>query len=90
MQLEVKSFALAGALFAGFGTLFATLWIVMFTGQQEGEVWLSMIFRGYELTVKGAAIGLIWGFFVGMLAGSVFAWTYNRLAGSAQPLQPRG
>lgn len=80
MPLETKSFAFASAIFTGFGTLFATLWIIMFSGPQEADVWLSRIYRGYELSVAGAAIGLIWGFFDGLLCGWVFAWLYNRFA----------
>ena len=86
MKLDVMAFAWACALFWGIGVLLGTWWILLFDGSQEGVVWLSHIYRGYKITPLGSFIGLVWGFFDGLIGGAIFAWLYNQLAGRRSAL----
>lgn len=54
---------------------------MLFDGSHAGMVWLSHIYRGYEITLLGSFIGLVWGFLDGLIGGAIFAWLYNQLAG---------
>jgi hypothetical protein len=63
----------------GFGTLFGTWLALIFGGPVGGQAWLSHFYLGYSITLTGGLIGLIWGFFHGLIGGALFAWFYNRL-----------
>lgn len=79
MKFDVKAFALAAGIIWGFGTLFGTWWVIIFEGATDVPVWLSHFYRGYTISWTGGLIGLIWGFFHGLIGGTLFAWFYNRL-----------
>lgn len=79
LRFDIKSFALAAGIVWGFGTLFGTWWALLFGGPVGGQVWLSNFYLGYSITLTGGLIGLIWGFFHGLIGGALFAWFYNRL-----------
>jgi hypothetical protein len=81
MKLNVKSFALTCGLFLGFGILFLTLWYILFEGANGHVTFIGKIYRGYNISLSGGLIGLVWGFFDGLISGFIFAWLYNLLAG---------
>lgn len=82
MKLNVLALGLACGLIWGLGLFIITWWIIAFDGQQPGETLvLGRIYRGYELTTTGSLLGLLWGFFDGLVGGMIFAWLYNFLAG---------
>ena len=82
MKLNVLAVGLACGLIWGLGLFIITWWIIMFDGQQAGETLvLGLIYRGYEVTTMGSVVGLVWGFFDGLVGGMIFAWLYNLLAG---------
>jgi hypothetical protein len=81
MKLNVKSFALTCGLLTGFGLLFLTLWIILFEGATEQVTFIGKIYRGYNISITGGLIGLVWGFVDGLIGGLIFAWLYNLLAG---------
>ena len=81
MKLNVLALGLACGLIWGLGLFIITWWIIAFDGQQPGETLvLGRIYRGYELTTMGSLLGLVWGFFDGLVGGMIFAWLYNLLA----------
>jgi len=82
MKLDVKAFALSFALIWGFGLFFLTWWIIAFDGPGTEPVFLGQLYRGYTITPVGSVIGLVWAFFDGLTGGAIFAWLYNRLAGT--------
>lgn len=82
MKLNIKAFALTFGLLWGFGLFFLTWWIIAFDGSSEGPNFLNRIYRGYAITPLGSVIGLVWAFFDGLAGGAIFAWLYNRLAGT--------
>jgi hypothetical protein len=41
---------------------------------------LASLYIGYAASIVGAAIGAIWAFVDGFVAGLVIAWIYNRVA----------
>jgi hypothetical protein len=58
--------------------LFCMTWISMYTGY--GMFWLSTwmdIYPGFELSIGGSFIGLIYGFIDGFVCLFLTAWVYN-------------
>ena len=83
MRINVKAFGLACGLLWGLGLLLVTWWVIVFEGATGEPTVLGVVYRGYSLSVVGSIIGLVWGFVDGLIGGVVFAWLYNKLAGSA-------
>ena len=82
VKLNVKAFALTCGILWGFGLFFLTWWIIAFDGPGNSPMLLGRIYRGYSLSPIGSVVGLVWAFFDGLVGGALFAWVYNRLAGS--------
>jgi hypothetical protein len=81
MKLNVKALALTAGLWWGFGLCFLTWWIIAFEGATGDVTLIGHIYRGYNISPLGSVIGLVWGFFDGLVGGAIFAWLYNFLAG---------
>ncbi len=79
MKLNIKAFALAAALFWGIGIFLCTWWIIMFEGATGDVTILGHMYRGFNISPVGSIIGLVWGFFDGLISGAIFAWLYNWL-----------
>ncbi len=79
MKLNVKAFALTCGLLWGFGLLMLTWWIILLDGPTGQTTLIGKIYRGYNLSISGGLIGLVWGFFDGLITGFIFAWIYNLL-----------
>jgi len=81
MKLNVKALALACGILWG-AAVFLAAWWIMLTGDTMGApTLLERIYLGYAFTPLGSVIGLVWGFVDGLIAGAIFAWLYNKLAG---------
>ena len=60
--------------------IFSMTWISMYTGY--GMFWLSQwmdIYPGYDLSVAGSFIGLVYGFIDGFVCLFILGWLYNLL-----------
>lgn len=79
MKLNIRAFALASGLIWGFGLLVLTWWIMLFDGATGEATIIGQIYRGYNISPGGSLLGLIWGFFDGLVGGAIFAWLYNAL-----------
>jgi hypothetical protein len=79
MKLNVKAFALACGLVWGLGVFMLAWWIMLFEGATGEVPFLGHIYRGFSISPLGSVIGLVWAFFDGAIAGSIFAWLYNLL-----------
>ena len=82
MRFDGKAFALTCGVFWGFTILFATVWLLLFGFEGQLMQQLDHFYFGYSVSWGGAVIGGIWGFFDGFIGGFVFAWLYNRFAGT--------
>jgi hypothetical protein len=80
MKLNAKAFALTCGLLAGLGLLLLTWWIVLFEGATGQATLIGKIYRGYNISISGGLIGLVWAFFDFLICGFIFAWLYNLLA----------
>lgn len=80
MKLDIKAFALACGIIWGLGMLVITWWVIAFEGVTGDPTALGVIYRGYNISPTGSIIGLVWGFFDGVIGGAIFAWLYNLLA----------
>jgi hypothetical protein len=76
MRLGVKQFSLAAGLVWGVAILLVTL-VAAARGIGNQLSHLSAIFPGYEVSYVGSAIGLVYGFVSGAIAGFVFVEMYN-------------
>jgi hypothetical protein len=79
MKLDVKAFALTTGLITGIGLFFLTWWIMIFDGATYNPIVIGLVYRGYNVSPLGSVLGLIWGFFDGLIGGAIFAWLYNQL-----------
>ncbi len=77
MKLNIKAFALTCALIWGFGLLFLTWWIILFEGATGNVTLIGRVYRGYNISIAGSFIGLVWAFIDGLIGGAIFAWLYN-------------
>jgi hypothetical protein len=82
MKLNVKAFAITCAVVWGFGLFFLTWWIIAFDGSSADPTFISKLYRGYTISPIGSVVGLVWAFFDGLVGGAIFAWLYNKVAGS--------
>jgi len=80
VKLNVKPFAIACALWWGFGIFFVTWWVIMFDGATGEPMMLSKMYRGLNQSAQGSLIGLAWGLGDGFVGGWIFAWLYNFLS----------
>ena len=63
----------------GIGIFLCTWWIIMFEGATGDVTILGHMYRGFNISPVGSIIGLVWGFFDGLISGAIFAWLYNWL-----------
>ncbi len=77
MELDVKAFAIAFALIWGFGLFILTWWIMAFEGASHAITLIGLVYRGYNISPLGSAIGLLWALPDGLIGGAIFAWLYN-------------
>lgn len=80
MKLDIKAFALSFGIIWGLGVFVLTWWVIAFEGASGDPTLIGMVYRGYTLSPLGSFIGLVWGFFDGVIGGAIFAWLYNLLA----------
>ncbi|MFZ0564986.1 MAG: bacteriophage holin [Chlamydiales bacterium] len=76
-KLNPLKLGLAAGIFWGVA-LFIMTWISIFTGY--AMFWLSVwmdVYPGYNFSVGGSFIGLIWGFVDGFVCLFIFGWLYN-------------
>ena len=81
MKLNVWAFAVACAILWGLGVFLVTLWIILFEGETGQVSVLGHVYRGYNISIAGAFIGLVWAVVDGLIGGAIFAWIYNALVG---------
>jgi hypothetical protein len=80
MRLKIWSFALACGILWGLGLFFLTWWAILWDGATGEATLIGRFYRGYEISAVGSLLGLLWGFFDGLIGGAIFAWLYNLLA----------
>ncbi len=81
MRLNVKAFALSCAIVWGLSLFVITWWIIIFEGSTHDPTFIGMVYRGFNISPLGSILGLIWGFFDGLVGGAIFAWLYNAFVG---------
>ena len=75
-SLKIVPFGIAGGVV--WGSFLASIAITSMFGWGQGLVPpFSTLYIGYNASVIGAAIGFMWAFVDGFVAGIMFAWLYN-------------
>jgi hypothetical protein len=77
MKLRVRALALAAGIVWGLYLFLGTLWLLWFRDGATIPMFVSL-YPGYETSVGGAFMGLLWGFVDGVICGGVVAWLYNQ------------
>ena len=80
MKLNVRAFAITGAIFWGVGLFLITWWIILVSGITNETTLISRVYLGYKISPLGSVIGLAWASVDGFIGGAVFAWLYNQIA----------
>jgi hypothetical protein len=81
MKLNIKSFALACGILWSISMLICTFWVIYLgDGTNAFLEAFSDFYFGYTISIGGAFVGLLYGFFDGLIGGFIFAWLYNKLA----------
>jgi hypothetical protein len=78
-KLNPLKLGLTGAILWGL-VLFVMTWISMHTGW--AMFWLSQwmdVYPGFDISVKGTFIGLVYGVIDGFVSLFIFGWLYNLL-----------
>lgn len=88
MRLNVKAFALTTGTMWGAGFFLMTWWMILTGDGSDTEFWMGRFYLGYRLDPVGSLIGLAWALPDGFIGGALFAWVYNRFAGSTIPPTP--
>ncbi len=88
MKLKIKSFALTCGIYWGVGLFLMTWWIIAFDGSTGKATLIGEVYRGYTISPLGSVIGLVYGFFDGLIGGAIFVWLYNKLAGCGEDKRP--
>jgi len=81
MKLDIRSFALTVGIVWGLLFLFITWWIILLDGASGDVTFIGMVYRGYNISIGGSFIGLVWGICDGLIGGALFAWLYNYFQG---------
>ena len=75
MRASARAWGIATGLVLGVGLFVATLWLVIKGGPDAGSHLgrLGQVFPGYDVTVRGSFIGLVYAFVVGYALGRLLA-----------------
>jgi hypothetical protein len=90
MKLNVKAFALTCGILWGLGLFCLTWWVIAFEGATGHPTIIGRLYRGYTISPVGSVIGLVYAFFDALIGGAIFAWLYNKIAGSGKAGQSGG
>ncbi len=80
MQLNASKFGLAGGIFWAAVVFVCTL-VATWTGFTAAwlNAFVATLYPGYTVSISGSVIGLIYGFFDGLIGCWLFATLYNKL-----------
>lgn len=90
MNLNVRAFAFAFALWWGAALFFGTWWLIVMDGATGDPTFLARFYLGYKISALGSIIGLAWGLIDGLVAGAILAWVYNFSATRIFPNKGKG
>lgn len=82
MKLNIKAFALTCGMLWAAGLFFLTWWLIAFGGSAGQHTFISKVYLGYTVSPIGSVVGLVYAFFDALIGGAIFAWLYNKMAGS--------
>lgn len=85
LQPNGRVWGMALGLLSGFGLFLATIALVLKGGENVGQHLglLAVYFPGYRVTMLGAFVGFIYGFFVGYVTGRALCLFYYLAARNA-------
>jgi hypothetical protein len=84
VRLNGKAWGMALGVLFGLGLFLPTMVLALRGGENVGDMLnrLALIFPYYEVSIGGAFLGAVYGFFVGQIVGRLFCAVYNKTAKS--------
>ncbi len=82
MKLNIKAFALTCGMLWAVGLFFLTWWLIAFGGPTGQHTFISKVYLGYTVSPIGSVVGFVYAFCDALIGGAIFAWLYNKMAGS--------
>lgn len=79
LPLNPCHLGLAAGIVCGISMLIFTILAVQFGYARQVLELGKGVYPGYDVTIAGAFVGLIWGFLKGFIGFSLIAWLYNSL-----------
>lgn len=79
LPLNPWHLGIAAGIICGLSMLIWTILAIQYGYGRESLELARSAYPGYELTLAGAFVGLIWGFLKGFIGFSLIAWLYNSL-----------
>ncbi len=80
-KLSVKAFGLAIGVTWALGVLLVGIAATYFSYGTEFVTAIGSFYIGYDTSLVGCLIGMVWGFIDGFVGGAVIAWLYNKFSG---------
>ena len=79
MRLNATVLGIVNGIILGLAIFIGTIWLVIKGGEVVGPhlALLGQYFIGYDVTVAGSFVGLVYGFIIGFIIGFAIATIYN-------------
>ena len=76
MKLRKRALGMALGIVWGLSVFVVTIWAIA-AGQGQTLSKLGGYYLGYDVSLLGAFVGLVWGFVDGFIGGVLIAWLYD-------------
>jgi hypothetical protein len=79
MRLNLRAFALSAGILLALLIFLYTWWLYIRQINVGQPTLVGKVYPFYTISPLGSLLGLVYGFFDGLIIGAAFAWLYNRL-----------
>ncbi|MBU0528956.1 hypothetical protein KKF86_04270 [bacterium] len=80
MKINTKALALSTGIITGLAVFLLTAWFLIMGYSGTFLAKLGSVYLGYSVSWLGAIIGLVYGFFDGLIFGALLGFIYNKFA----------
>lgn len=76
-KVNGNALGLSFGVVSGFAVLLMSVFAMNNYGVEMVQL-IGTVYPGYDASIKGAALGLVYGFLDGYIGGLIIAWLYNK------------
>jgi len=80
MKINTKALAFSTGIITGLAVFLLTGWFLIMGYRGTFLAKLGSVYLGYSVSWLGAIIGLVYGFFDGLIGGALLGYFYNKFA----------